>query len=923
MATNTPNTPIPESQYSRQLLTFGVEAQRKLTTSCVLIIGLDGIGVEIAKNIVLAGVARVTLNDPTVATLQHLGNQYYAEVGCSLAESSAKHLSELNPYSKVEVNNIPIQNINCCEYDVVVVNGQSLSRQRLIGDRCHAQGVKFIATNDCGAFASIFADFGEHIIVDQTGNDCVTTEVLIEYIDCQYICTTSEPCEYDDGTTVRIGEKLFTIDTRGNNKFVLCGVTDGMTFPANARVTEVKIPFGIQHNSFTQEITSPTIVPVDSTDVYSVHNGLIAMASFEDTFAKPVSPDDAHSVVEMAKAYYPDINVSIVEKMAKSKGSIIGVCNWLGGIGAQQVIIAITGKYMPLTQWLFVDCSQIIPDNVIVTQVNDRYQLLRNVIGDAALTTLQTSPVFMIGAGAIGCEMLKNLALMGVRNITITDDDHIEPSNLNRQFLFRQNHIGQQKSTTAAAVINTMNPDIHIQADCNRVGKETENIYTDEFFAGIGMVVNALDNVQARLYVDSRCVKNHKPLFESGTNGVRGHTQVILPGLTTSYGSKPQPEVKSIPFCTLKSFPQNPTHCIEHAKASFFMGVFVDLMNDVNNIIGNSTDSTKTREFTRAKKFIAAINDGEFDDLIKFARALFYKYFTKRILTINYNYPANYEQDGKPFWVGSKRQPTPLEFDNTPLNIAFIKSTAMILAKCLQVEPTDYTDNQYFDIANQWKQPEFIPKKRDLTTEETLHEKTSVDMSMPAHIPQCIPAEFEKDDDTNHHIDAIAASANLRAMCYMIDQTPRLMIKKIAGNIQPAVATTTSAVSGLISIEMIKYAEKLPLSAYAGYYLNLGASSYVAYRPEVCPRVQLSETLSYTLWDKWTVNKAKTIAELLREFKTHKLTIGMITQGNTTVFTLTDMDLIDESIGELCEVDNIPIKIMFTDKKVTPMIYIV
>lgn len=81
---------------------------------------------------------------------------------------------------------------------------------------------------------------------------------------------------------------------------------------------------------------------------------------------------------------------------------------------------------------------------------------------------------FVIGAGAIGCELLKNFAMMNMCSngmLTITDPDHIETSNLTRQFLFRQKHVKKPKSGTAAATLLQMNPHLqgHISARLDRV----------------------------------------------------------------------------------------------------------------------------------------------------------------------------------------------------------------------------------------------------------------------------------------------------------------------------------------------------------------------------------------------------------------------------------------------------------------------
>jgi molybdopterin/thiamine biosynthesis adenylyltransferase len=162
---------------------------------------------------------------------------------------------------------------------------------------------------------------------------------------------------------------------------------------------------------------------------------------------------------------------------------------------------------------------------------------------------LAYTKLFMVGAGAIGCELLKNYAMVGVGTgkaskdkeagqIVLTDPDVIEVSNLNRQFLFREKHLRKPKSQTAAAVAQTMNPDLkgNVIARLDKVHEGSAHIFTDKFFESQTLVTNALDNVKARLYIDARCVTAKTPLLESGTLGPKGHVQVILPYKTETYG---------------------------------------------------------------------------------------------------------------------------------------------------------------------------------------------------------------------------------------------------------------------------------------------------------------------------------------------------------------------------------------------------
>lgn len=117
---------------------------------------------------------------------------------------------------------------------------------------------------------------------------------------------------------------------------------------------------------------------------------------------------------------------------------------------------------------------------------------------------------------------------IGSRNgkIFITDNDNIEKSNLNRQFLFRPHDVQKPKSHTAAEAIKKMNNKINIIAHENRVGSETEKVYDDTFFEALDGVANALDNVEARIYMDRRCIYYRKMLIDAGTLGTMGSTQV-------------------------------------------------------------------------------------------------------------------------------------------------------------------------------------------------------------------------------------------------------------------------------------------------------------------------------------------------------------------------------------------------------------
>jgi len=227
--------------------------------------------------------------------------------------------------------------------------------------------------------------------------------------------------------------------------------------------------------------------------------------------------------------------------------------------------------------------------------LNSRYDAQISVFGQKLQKKLEDAEVFVVGSGALGCEFLKNLALMGVScgqgKLTITDDDVIEKSNLTRQFLFRDWNIGQAKSTVASSAAASINPRLNIEALQNRVGPETENVFHDTFWEKLSVVINALDNVSARLYVDQRCLYFQKPLLESGTLGDKFNTQMVIPHLTENYGASRDPPEKQAPMCTVHSFPHNIDHCLTWARSEF-EGLLEKTPAEVNAFLSNPSEYT-------------------------------------------------------------------------------------------------------------------------------------------------------------------------------------------------------------------------------------------------------------------------------------------------------------------------------------------
>ncbi len=137
------------------------------------------------------------------------------------------------------------------------------------------------------------------------------------------------------------------------------------------------------------------------------------------------------------------------------------------------------------------------------------------------------SKALIVGSGGIGCELLKNAVLSGLfKEIHLVDLDTIELSNLNRQFLFRHNDIGRFKSEVAREAALKMSQEAEIIAYTANI-MDTK-AFPISFFASFDLVMNALDNLAARQYVNLMCLTVNVSLIESGTAGYLGQTSVII-----------------------------------------------------------------------------------------------------------------------------------------------------------------------------------------------------------------------------------------------------------------------------------------------------------------------------------------------------------------------------------------------------------
>ena len=166
--------------------------------------------------------------------------------------------------------------------------------------------------------------------------------------------------------------------------------------------------------------------------------------------------------------------------------------------------------------------SDATPDLVI--DDSDRYSRLR-LIGWWDQEKIAAAKILVVGAGALGNEVLKNLALLGLGNVYLIDFDEIQDSNLSRSVLFRAHHNGQPKATVAAEMANEMNPDCKIMPMFG-------NVLTDiglGLVRDVDLVICCVDNREARLWINRMCWKANTPWIDGGIQEINGVAKVFMP----------------------------------------------------------------------------------------------------------------------------------------------------------------------------------------------------------------------------------------------------------------------------------------------------------------------------------------------------------------------------------------------------------
>jgi adenylyltransferase/sulfurtransferase len=156
---------------------------------------------------------------------------------------------------------------------------------------------------------------------------------------------------------------------------------------------------------------------------------------------------------------------------------------------------------------------------------DDRFERFR-LISWWDQSKLSAAKILVVGAGALGNEIIKNLALLGIGNILIADMDKVENSNLSRSVLYRESDNGRFKADVAAEAAKAIYPDLHVHSFNGNVVYDLGM----GVFRWADIVIAGLDNREARLTINRHCQKVNRPWIDGAIETIAGTARVFLPG---------------------------------------------------------------------------------------------------------------------------------------------------------------------------------------------------------------------------------------------------------------------------------------------------------------------------------------------------------------------------------------------------------
>ena len=461
-------------------------------------------------------------------------------------------------------------------YDVVILTELISQKKSIeIDEICRINNIPFIYTAALGLTGFIFTDFGkEHIIYEKSNKEI--KKYIIKNITkekngiCEIIRDDNESGKFIEkyiifknieGMTELNYENLkkpikikyrnktsfYIIDTSNFKEYIKGGYCQEIILPEVKYYKSLKERFEIPYDyycieeendlSYNNNIEEKTCLDYDDEenegkneilfitfkiimDFYEKNNRLPGLNNLNDANEINKKTFELYSILKKQKIKWfenaIEYNENIPTNISKcARAEIPCITSFLGGIVAAE-IIKVTGKYFPIDQWKIFNFLNFSPtfNNESANSKDSRYSDQISIFGQELVNRIKDTKVLVAGAGALGCEIIKNLSLLGVgainkkekgcetQNVVVVDNDLIELSNLNRQFLFQKENIGKSKAICSCNSAKKINNEINYKPICEKLCYNSEKNLSKSFYSQFDIVFSCLDNYEGKMYLD-------------------------------------------------------------------------------------------------------------------------------------------------------------------------------------------------------------------------------------------------------------------------------------------------------------------------------------------------------------------------------------------------------------------------------------
>eukprot|EP01080_Neovahlkampfia_damariscottae_P005465 gene5465-9283_t len=837
--------------------------------SNILIQGLNPVGIEIARNLVLMGFSGLFLRDKGVVDYLDLSSPFYDEQDLQMKKTivAKKKLESLKTICNIQIIEdefINVKNLSEYKIDTVVICDELAINLIDLNMNCRNMNINFISIEAYGLAGSIFVDCGdEHVVVDPNGQTPAIYPISDITIDGN-ITITYDHCGDDeadqllqDGDVVYF-ENLFGMPELNNKKFVINNTAkdEFELEKPNKEISEytygghfykIKKKETVSFNSLKHKL-SKNEVAWDQIYFFQVLKSFWEFKQSKNRLPKSYNVQDALELIDICKSLNSDVDEEMVRLFSFTcRGSLPPVNSYLASCASNEILKGFTGIGYPIDGFYCYHSFECLPERLPKDfhPIGSEFDGQIIVFGKEFQDELSRKSFLIPTLGLKSMEFLKTISSMG---IATTENSKCIITNI-------------QENNKYLESIKDLNLKVH---PIFKNLEEKGNTFSDEFWNEIDFTLQGFEQRKKNRVVPDFSLSYRVPMVDADVLGGSGIVSNYIPSLTNSK----QPDAPEIvlPLDTILSFPSNIKSTMlqaEHIKELLF-----DLdVQDTNQLIKMKTEFFDNKyHFTYrhlSRLMINIINRPvDFEDCVLWARKHFYIRFVEFVDHLSNNFPPDRkESSGRSFYRGSRVPPKHIEFDeNDPLHMKFIISASNLRALLFDIQ--GFEDENLFDFKSVLKKFK-IPKMdvNDTVTISDENMKTIIEEQFKKledkNLSSLTPINWEEKKGLS--TSYVFAYANLKALSYGIPKASESQVKKFVHKIRSATLPMISAVTSLGCIELYKIIQKLSKDQLRDSYINFSQPMAFQNEPAELKISSDSGIRDFSIWDRIELDFGKNI----------------------------------------------------------------